>query len=198
MAKSTSVTIGGKSYDANKLEDAPAIQATLIPPNFPGTKRDGVKLYLALQAKLKRQFARHLAYNFSQIMRTALEEKEEPGGVAIVPVSFGFEINLTAISVAAIGKTKMRFSRKYTSEGKPEAEDINQMKFLDDDDELALDVKAFEKEQEEEPEKPEKEGEGKPGKKKRSGKMAAAGDDSGDDEKEPGAVVQMTPADPKK
>ena len=158
------VTIGGKSYDFEKLEEAVAIQATLVPETWPLAKREGVKLFLALRQILRLEFERHLAYNFKDLLKTALEERELPGGDPVVPVAFAFKINLSALTVAAINETKMSFSRRFASTGKPQARDLNQFELFDEGDTLgtALDVQSFADEQKPEQEETPKPGEEKP------------------------------------
>jgi hypothetical protein len=168
MSNKHTVTIGGKTYDPSKLDEAAAIQATLVPDNWPLAKRDAVKLFLAFQNDLAREFKRHLAFGFKNIVKTALEEKEEPGGVPVVGVSFTFDMNMSSLQVAAIGKTKLSFKRNFVSEGKPSARDVNQPEFLDDDDmSVVLNTEALAAEMAPPPDAPEGE-KRKPGRPKKT------------------------------
>lgn len=158
MPTQKKVTIAGKQYDFDKLDDVVALQAILVPPNFPLAKREGVRLFLSLQNMLAIEFKRHFAHNFSKIVATAMaqqEDKEEPS----VALGFSVDLNMTALTVAALGKTKMSFSRKFSTEGKPKTHDIAQGDFLDDDMNVVLDVAALDREMapEPKPEKPKKE-----------------------------------------
>lgn len=155
---SKKVTVGGKSVDLDKLDEVTALQATLVPDNWPIAKREGVKLFLTLQEMAALEFKRHLAFNFKSVLKTAMEQKaagEEP----TVAVSFSVDFNFTAPSVAGFGKTKMSFSQKFSTEGKPKTHDINQGEFLDNDLNVVLDTKSLAKEMAPAPkvEKPKKE-----------------------------------------
>ena len=172
MAKTTTskVTFCGKTYDLDKLEEAAQIQALLVPDNYPGSKREGVRLYLSLQNMIVTQFRRHFTHNFPKIVKTAVEEKADGDGEPIVAVAFGFDLNFTAPTVAAHGKVKMSFSRKYSTESKPATHDVNQGEFLDADLSVVLDTTSLDREMEPEA-KPEKVA--KP-KKEKAGKKSAA------------------------
>lgn len=161
----TKVTFGGKTYDLDKLEEAAQIQALLVPENYPGSKRDGVRLYLSLQSMLVTEFSRHLTHNFGKILKTALEEKADGDGEPIVDVGFAASLNFTAPTVAAHGKCKMSFSRKYSTESKPKTHDINQGEFLAADLSVVLDTESLDKEMapEAKVEKPAKEKKAKKG-----------------------------------
>lgn len=160
----TTVTIGGKPYDYDKIEDVAAIQQTLLPDNWKGTKREGVKLFLALRAALLQQLDRGFTYLYRDIAKTAIEEGEEAGGQPIVGIAFATEINLTSLSVAALGKSKTSFSKKFSCTSNPVAKDVNQIEFADDGDNLtvALDLKSLEAEMAPPPPKEKPEGEKKP------------------------------------
>ncbi len=144
------ITVAGKAVDMDKLEDVAQLQATLLPPEWPIAKRDGVRLFLNIQEMAAQEFKRHLAHNFKTIVEVALDQQADNEG-AEVPVSFSFEINLTALTVAALGKTKMSFSRKFSTEGKPKTHDINQGDFYEDLSQV-LDTAALDAEMAPEPE----------------------------------------------
>jgi hypothetical protein len=144
---SSKITIRGRVYDLNETPDLVSIQNALVPDNWPIKKSDGVRLFLSLQKMLALEFKRHLAANFKRILKTAVEEGEE--GTAEVPVSFSFSVNISAPQVATHGKTKMSYSAKYSTEGKPKTHDLNQGEFLDDDMGVVLDTRGFAKEAEE-------------------------------------------------
>lgn len=129
MATKRIVVVGGKSVDFDKLEELAQLQAQLLPSNWPAAKRDGVRLFLALQEMSSQEFKRHLAHNFKNLVKIALEQKDDGEG-ARVAVSFSLEIDLTAPTVAAIGETKMSFSHKFASKGKAKTMDINQDELL--------------------------------------------------------------------
>lgn len=171
--KKTVVTINGKPYDYEKIEDVAAIQHTLLPDNWKGAKRDGVRLYLAQREELRKQFDRALTYLYKNIVKTAIEDGEEPGGVPIVAISFTSELNFTSLQVAALGKSKMSFKKNFACTSSPVAKDVNQMEFADDGDSLstALDVESLEKEMAPPPPKP------KPadGEKKKRGRPPGSG-----------------------
>lgn len=178
------VTIKGREYDLDDLQDLAAIQATLVPDNWPLAKREAVKLFLAHRAELAAQFDRHFAYHFKNIVKTAIEDGQDEGGKPVVAVAFACELNFSALQVAAIGKTKMSFKRNFSSEGKPVARDINQLEFNDEGASIgvALDVKSFEKEMEPPAPAPKedkpKRGPGRPKKDKGDGKVVAMPDAS--------------------
>lgn len=158
MATQKKVTVNGRPYDMDKLEDVASLQALLVPANFGAPKKDGVRLFLSLQNMTAVEWKRHLAHNFSKILATAQDQRDD-NEPAVVSVAFSCEINLTALTVAAIGKPQMSFSRKFKTQGKPKTHDINQGEFLDDDLTVVLDVGALDKEMAPEPkvEKPRKE-----------------------------------------
>jgi hypothetical protein len=155
--KAQKVVVGGKTFDFDKLEDAAQLQAILLPDNWPVAKREGVRLFLNLKEMVTHEFQRHFAHNFAKVVKTAIEQQAE-GEDATVAVGFAFEVNLSALTVAALGKTKMSFSHKFSTEGKPKSHDINQSDFYADLGE-ALDTAALDEEMkpEEKPEKPAKE-----------------------------------------
>ena len=143
----TTITIRGKSYNMDDLQDAVSIQKALVPDNWPLEKSAGVKLFLSLQNMLALQLKRHLAANFKRILRNAFEEAEDEGGKAAQAVSFTFEIDVTAPQVAAITKLKMAGSSKFLTTGKPVTHDLTQGEFLDENLGVVLDVKGFAEEQ---------------------------------------------------
>lgn len=140
---SKKLTIRGKVYDLDDVSDVVSIQSALVPENWPIKKADAVRLFLSLQNMLALEFKRHLAANFKGIVKSAIEQGDEPGGTASTAVSFAFEINVTAPQVAAINKTKMSFSVRHSTEGKPKTHDLNQGEFLNDDLGVVLDVKSL-------------------------------------------------------
>lgn len=177
MAKnSNKVVVGGKAVDLDKLDEVTAIQAQLLPPNWPVAKRDGVRLFLSLQEMAALEFKRHLAHNFKQILKTAFEQQADGEG-ARVPVSFSIELDFTAPNVAAFAKTKMSFSHKFSTEGKPKTHDIAQGDFYGDLSSTLDGSLAAEQLPDPEPKAP-SETEEKPKKRKKKGKDAAANDDS--------------------
>lgn len=158
MPTQKKVTVNGRPYDIDKLDDVAALQSILVPEGFPLAKREGVRLFLSLQNMAAVEMKRHLAHNFKMIVKTALDQqsdKEEP----VVSVGFAFEINLSALTVAALGKTKMSFSRKYSTEGKPKTQDLAQGDFFDEDLSVVLNTVSLDAEMAPEPkaEKPKKE-----------------------------------------
>lgn len=162
MPKSIKIVIAGKTYDFDKVEDVAQLQATLLPSHWPVAKRDGVRLFFNLRELLTHEFQRHFAANFKKVVRAALEQQADGEG-AIVPLSFGFDVNLSALTVAAIGKTKMNGSQKFGTVGKPKSHDIAQGDFYADMSET-LDTAKLEAESAPE-EKPESDKAKKPRKK---------------------------------
>jgi hypothetical protein len=158
MATKTTITVAGKSVDMDKLEEVAQLQAIILPDSWPISKRDGVRLFLNLQEMVAHELKRHLAHNFSKIVKTAMEQQAENEG-AEVSVGFAFTINLSALTVAALGKTKMSFSHKFSTEGKAKAHDISQGDFLDNM-ENALDTGSLDAETA--PEKKEEPKDGEP------------------------------------
>lgn len=154
MPKNIKVVIGGKSYDFDKIEEAAQLQSILLPVNWPIAKRDGVRLFLNQRDMLTHEFQRHFAANYKKMVRAALEQQEDGEGASI-PVSFAFEVNFSALTVAAIGKTKMGGAQKFGTTGKPKSHDIAQGDFYADISD-SLDTAKLEAESEPE-EKPEKE-----------------------------------------
>ena len=144
MAKK--ITIRGRQYDLNEIADLASIQNVLVAENWPLTKAEGVNLFLSLQNMLALQLKRHLAANFRTLMKTALEEGEENGGKAQVSAAFAFTLDLTAPTIATISAHKLGFSVKHETKGKPQTYDLAQGEFLDDDMQVVMDVKGFEKE----------------------------------------------------
>jgi len=167
------IVVAGKSYDFDKLEDVAQLQAILLPDNWPIAKRDGVRLFLNLKEMATQEFQRHFAHNFSKVVKTALEQSKE-GEDAVVNLGFSFEVNLSALTVAALGKTKMSFAHKYSTEGKPKSHDINQGDFYADMG-AALDTAALDAEMQPE-EKPEEE---KSDKKDEKSEEPTAGEEQG-------------------
>lgn len=152
------VTIRGRTYDLNDIDDLASIQNVLVSDNWPAKRSEGVRLFLSLQNMLSLQLKRHLAANFKMIMKTAMEEAESEGK-AQVALAFNFAIDMTAPTVATIATHKLGYSIKHETKGKPMTHDLNQGEFLDDDMNLVLDVKGFQKENatpppEDEPEDP--------------------------------------------
>jgi len=152
---SKKLTIRGKTYDMDDLQDSVAIQNVLVPDNWPLKKAAGVSLFLSLQNMLALELKRHLAANFKRITRNAFEEAESDGGKAVQGVSFSFEIDMTAPQVAAITKIKLGGSAKFGTTGKPRTHDLTQGEFLADDLSVVLDVKGFREEQATPPDEPE-------------------------------------------
>lgn len=174
MAKNNSkVMVAGKPVDLDKLEEVTALQSQLLPANWPVNKRDGVRLFLSLQEMAALEFKRHLAHNFKQILKTAFEQQADGEG-ARVSVGFSIELDFTAPSVAAFAKTKMSFSHKFSTEGKPKTHDINQGEFLDSSLSVVLDGSlSKELEPDPVPDEPTAGEEQGHAKKKRAGKKAA-------------------------
>lgn len=162
MSSGNKVTIRGKVYDLDDIGDVIAVQSALVPENWPIKKADCVKVFISLQNMLAFEFKRHLAANWKAICKAIQEEANEPGGVARLAVAFNFEVDQTAPTVAAFSKSKMSFSVKHSTEGKPRTHDINQGEFLGDDLSVVLDVKGFAREAAEpEPKAEEKKGDEK-------------------------------------
>lgn len=131
MPKNIKVVIGGKSYDFDKIEEAAQLQAILLPANWPIAKRDGVRLFLNQRDMLTHEFQRHFASNYKKLVRAALEQQEDGEGASIA-VSFAFDVNFSALTVAAIDKTKMGGSQKFGTTGKAKSHDIAQGDFYAD------------------------------------------------------------------
>lgn len=166
----TKVTVGGKTVDLDKLEELAQVQAILLPENWPIAKRDGVRLFLNLQDMAAHEFKRHLAHNFKKIVRAALEQQADGDGAEIT-VSFSLPMNFSALTVAALGETKLSGSQKFGSKGKAKSHDLNQGDFLEDLEEV-LNTESLNPppppEPEPEPTAGEEQGHGK--KKKKAGK----------------------------
>lgn len=131
MPKAIKVVLNGKTYDYDKLEDVAQLQSILLPPDWPIAKRDGVRLFLNLREMLTHEFQRHFAANFKKVVRSALEQKDD-GEDPIVALAFGFDVNLSALTLASIGKTKFGGSQKFSTTGSAKSHDINQGDFLAD------------------------------------------------------------------
>jgi hypothetical protein len=157
-AQKSKVIIGGKPVDLDRVEELAQVQAQLVPENWKGSKREGVRLFLALQDMAALEFRRHFAHNFKTIVKTALEEKDD-NNAPRVAVAFNIEVDLTAPNVAALAKIKMSYSRKFSTEGKPKTHDINQGDFLDEGLNVVLNQQSLSDEMAPapEPEKPKKE-----------------------------------------
>ncbi len=151
---STKIQIKGKTYDLEDPNDLAKVQALLVPANWPGSKKDGVRLFQTVSTMLTAQLLRHLAFNWKQITKIAQEEASE-GNRAAVPIAFGFEIDQTAPSVAAIAGIKMSYSAKFSTKGKPQTHDLNQGDLFESSGPINLDD-----EQEPEPEEEKKDEEG--------------------------------------
>lgn len=136
------VVIDGKPYSTTNIEDLAVLQRRLVPDNWPLTKREGVRLFLAHRAELSNELGRHLTKNWETIVKTAIDEKDD-GNAAEVAVSFTFTLNFSALQVAARGKSKLAFKRNFSSTGKPVAHDLNQLEFLKDDLSASLDTDAL-------------------------------------------------------
>lgn len=164
MATKTKVTIGGKAVDLEDVGDLAKVQATLVPANWPTTKRDCVRLFLTVQEMLKLQLARHLAFNWKNICKVTQEEAAD-GNPAKCKLTFSFELDQSAPSVAAIAGLGLSYSVKFGTKGKPQTCDINQADLFDGDDVgTALNVESLEAEnappveepKEDKPKKPKK------------------------------------------
>jgi hypothetical protein len=103
---------------------------------------------------LAHQFKRHLAHNWKKLCRQTQEELAEsnPGRVK---VSFTFELDQSAPTVAAFTKIAMSFSRTEKTEGKAQSRDINQGDFFNEDLGDVLDTAKLETETAPPPEEPE-------------------------------------------
>lgn len=145
MKNSRKMTIRGRTYDLDDIGDLASIQSVLVPDNWTGRKADCVNLFLSMQNMLSLQLKRHLAANWKTIVKTAMEEGED-NNKAQVALGFTFTIDMTAPTVATIAAHKLSFSVKHETKGKPQTHDLSQGEFLDDDMNVVLDVKGFEKE----------------------------------------------------
>lgn len=134
--KQQKVFIGGKLVDLTDLQEAVLMQDKLVPDNWPIDKAEGVRLFVSTQNMLASEFKRHLAHHFKKICKRTQEELAD-GSPARLKISFSFEIDQSAPTVAAIGETSMSFSSKESSKGKPKTFDINQGEFFNEDLELA-------------------------------------------------------------
>ena len=150
------ITVRGKKYDLNDVGDLISIQNVLVPDNWPGKKADCVRVLVATADMLALELKRHLAANWKKISKACQEEMED-GEAARMGVSFAFEIDQSAPSVAALTKIKMSHSVRNSTESKPKTHDVNQGVFLGDDMSIVFDVKSLAEEQApaEKPEEPE-------------------------------------------
>lgn len=142
---SSKVTIRGRTYNIDDVDDLASIQSVLVSDNWPGKRSEGVRLFLSLQNMLSLQLKRHLAANFKSIMKAAFEEAENDGKAAVA-IAYNFTIDMTAPTVATIAAHKIGYSIKHGTTGKPMTHDLNQGEFLDDDMSVVFDVKGFAKE----------------------------------------------------
>lgn len=124
------ITIKGKTYDLEDPSDLAKVQALLVPANWPVSKKDCVRSFQATAAMLCSDLLRSLAFNWKNITKIAQEEAAE-GGKATVACSFGFEIDQTAPTVAAIGGQKLGYSAKFSTKMKPRVVDLNQTELFD-------------------------------------------------------------------
>ncbi len=142
MAKmKTKVTVAGKPVDLDKLDEVAQVQAILLPENWPIAKRDGVRLFLNIQDMAAHELKRHLAHNWKKIVRAALEQQADGDGAEIT-VNFSIPMNFSALTVAALGETKMSGSQKFGSKGKAKTHDLNQGDFLESLEEI-LDTESL-------------------------------------------------------
>lgn len=148
MASKKKINLGGKLYDPEEVADMRSIQRALVPPNWPGTSRQCVELFLSTQNVIALELKRHLAGNWRQICKANREEADD-GGVPKLGISFTFELDQTAPQVVAVTKMKMSFSVKHSTSGAPKVHDINQGEFLDEDMAVVFDTKSLGKESEE-------------------------------------------------
>lgn len=142
---SSKVTIRGRTYNLDDVDDLASIQAVLVSDNWPGKRSEGVRLFLSLQNMLSLQLKRHLAANFKSIMKAAFEEAEGDGKAAVA-IAYNFTIDMTAPTVATIAAHKIGYSIKHGTTGKPMTHDLNQGEFLDNDMSVVFDVNGFAKE----------------------------------------------------
>lgn len=119
------IEIHGRTYDLNDLPDSVKVQNMLCPENWPGTKKDAVRHFLALRSLVMHQLGRHFAANFKKIAQRCMEEAEEQQP-ARVSIGFSFEVDMSAPTVAALAAHKMSFSVKHETKGKPQTIDLNQ------------------------------------------------------------------------
>lgn len=154
------ITIKGKTYDLEDPSDLAKVQAILVPTNWPTAKKDCIRAFQATAAMLCADLVRSLAFNWKNLSKIAGEEAAE-GGKATVSCAFGFEIDQTAPTVAAIGGQKLSYSAKFSTKMKPRLVDLNQTELFDKltEGDEALDLDSLNEPAEPPPE--EKEGDSK-------------------------------------
>lgn len=124
------ITIKGKTYDLEDPSDLAKVQAILVPTNWPTAKKDCIRAFQATAAMLCADLVRSLAFNWKNLSKIAAEEAAE-GGKASVACAFGFEIDQTAPTVAAIGSQKLGYSAKFATKMKARVVDLNQTELFD-------------------------------------------------------------------
>jgi hypothetical protein len=145
MPKTTNkVTIAGKAYNLDEIADLAKIKVQLVPEDWPGSASSCVRVFISLQEMLSFQLKRHLAYNWKKICHTAHEEAND-GNPARVKLSFTFEVDQSAPTVAAIAAHALSFGVQHKTKGKPMTHDTAQGDFFEDFGD-ALDTEAFGKE----------------------------------------------------
>jgi len=122
------LTIGGREYDLSDIQDAVAVQGNLVPSNWPTSPAECVRLFIATTEMLCYQLKRHLGANWQKICKQTQEELAD-GNPGRIKVTFGFELDQSAPTVAAIAKHSLSFSANHKTEGKPQTHDINQGDF---------------------------------------------------------------------
>lgn len=145
MNKKRKVTLAGRTYDPDDLQESKKLQAQMVPDNWPGTRGECVRLYLSTAEMLAFQLKRHLAGNWKNACRASQEEGTS-GGKARIGLTFKFELDHTAPSVVAITAIGMGGNMKFGTKGKPLTHDLNQGDFFEDLGE-ATDIDALAAEQ---------------------------------------------------
>ena len=124
----TKIKIGGREFDLNNPDDAIAVQANLVPANWPTSQAENVRLFIATKEVLCFQLARHLAASWMKICKQTQEEVSE-GNAGRIKIGFSFELDQSAPTVCALAKHSLSFSATTKTEGKAQTYDINQVDF---------------------------------------------------------------------
>ncbi|MGB8296387.1 MAG: hypothetical protein WCG85_13250 [Polyangia bacterium] len=122
------ITIGGREFDLSQAEDAIAVEANLVPANWPTSPAECVRLFTATTEMLTYQLKRHLGANWQKICKQTQEELAD-GNPGRIQIGFAFELDQSAPTVAAIAEHSLGFSVAHKTKGKPQSYDINQGTF---------------------------------------------------------------------
>lgn len=140
--KNVQVVLEGRTYKLDDLPDAVALQAVLVPDNWPGEKSDCVRGMLSVQSMASLALKKHLAHNWHKITKTIQENKKD-GEPASLTVTFKLVIDQSVTTVAAIKETSLRYSATYSTTTRGQTHDLSQPELFDEDMSAAIDPNAI-------------------------------------------------------